>query len=92
MPQKNNARPIKIAAMVLAGLVSLMLLISYAIPDTTAVIESHNDSTVAHPDIRDTITEVKEETEDMADTVLSIRIHQQGMDKKLDKILEKLDN
>lgn len=94
---KNGNKTLRNVGIVIAAIVALMGIVNYAIPDTTAVIERHNDSIYAHPDMRRDIDTLKQENDVLSDTLISIRFQLQAIhekldrqDKKLDKILEKI--
>jgi hypothetical protein len=105
MVAKRNGT-VKTVGIVLSGIVALLIIVGIAIPDTTAIVGTHNDSTCAHPDIRKAADSAKVKAEKaagkvdvLADSMISMGLQLQVIneklttqDKKLDKILEKLDS
>jgi len=105
MVVKKNGT-VKMVGIVLSGIVALLIIIGIAIPDTTAIVHTHNDSTTAHPDIRKAADSARVKAEQtmtktnvMADSIISMGLQLQVINeklttqnKKLDKILEKLED
>ena len=109
VPQKNNTT-LKTVAVALGAVVSLLVIVTIALPDTKECVTIHNDSITSHIDIRTKLKAVEDSVASRQKLITSIKITQDSLkmeqrwfqdktlenqaeqDKKLDKILNKLNS